>query len=139
MRQAGWSLGLQGGDGAASSSAADEMIREGFPAGALKHFMGALEINHEEAASLLGISARTLSRRLKEGQLKSSESDRLFRSARLLERATDVLGSVEAARRWLREPQWGLGDRVPLRFAQTEAGAREVEDLLGRIEYGVLA
>jgi uncharacterized protein (DUF2384 family) len=37
----------------------------------------------------------------------------------------------------LRSPQIGLGGAVPLAYAETELGAREVEDLLGRIEYGV--
>jgi len=43
------------------------------------------------------------------------------------------------ARRWLSSPQRGLGGAVPLDYAETEIGAREVEDLLGRIEYGVYA
>ena len=133
----GWSLGFD--DDAGGSVAADEMIRKGFPARALKRLQRALELDREETATLLGISARTLSRRLEEGRLKPGESDRLFRYARLLERATEVLGGVDAARRWLKQSQWGLGDRVPMRFAETEAGAREVEDLLGRIAYGVLA
>ena len=31
----------------------------------------------------------------------------------------------------------GLGGAIPLEYAETEVGAREVENLLGRIEYGV--
>lgn len=131
----GWSLGLE----AAGSDAVDELIREGFPASALEQLMSTLDLDREEAAALLGVSERTISRRREEGRLKPAESDRLYRMARLLERATDVLGDAKAAQRWLKEPQWALGDRTPLRFAETEAGAREVEDLLGRIEYGVLA
>ena len=45
----------------------------------------------------------------------------------------------ERAHRWLKEPQRGLGNRTPLSLLGTEAGAREVEDLLGRIEYGVFS
>lgn len=134
MHPLAWSLGLE----ASSSDAADEMIREGFSARALERFMDTLELGREEAAGLLSISARTLSRRRDEGQLKPSESDRLYRLARLAGRAAEVLGDPAAARRWLKEPQWALGDRVPLHFAETEAGAREVEDLLGRIEYSVV-
>jgi uncharacterized protein (DUF2384 family) len=37
----------------------------------------------------------------------------------------------------LTHKQPGLGGAVPLDFAKTEIGAREVENLLGRIEYGV--
>ena len=52
-------------------------------------------------------------------------------------RAVEVLESEENARRWLTSPQFGLGGAVPLEYAETEVGAREVEDLLGRIEHGV--
>lgn len=130
----GWALGLEGG-----SSVFDERIRSGFSVAAAERLMETLDVGRNEAARLLGISTRTLARRLEEGRLKPAESDRLYRYAHLLERATAVLGETEAARKWLKEPQWSLGDRVPLRFAETAAGAREVEDLLGRIEYGVLA
>ncbi len=30
-----------------------------------------------------------------------------------------------------------LAGRKPIEFARTEVGAREVEDLIGRLEYGV--
>ncbi len=54
-----------------------------------------------------------------------------------LSKAIEVLESAENARQWLASPQVGLGGAVPLEYAETELGAREVEDLLGRIEYGV--
>ena len=71
------------------------------------------------------------------GRLTPAESDRVMRYARLLGRAVEVLEGEDAARRWLTRPQYGLGGAVPLDFAETEAGAREVENVLGRIDYGV--
>jgi uncharacterized protein (DUF2384 family) len=35
--------------------------------------------------------------------------------------------------------QKGLGGKTPLEYADTEPGAREVEDLLGRLEHGVFS
>ena len=67
------------------------------------------------------------------------ESDRLYRIARLYERAAEVLGDAETARRWRKKEAWALGGRTPLEFASNEAGAQEVERLLGRIEYGVFS
>ena len=52
-------------------------------------------------------------------------------------RALDVMETENNARQWLTSPQYGLGGAVPLEYAETEVGAREVEDLLGRIEHGV--
>ena len=66
------------------------------------------------------------------------ESDRLLRASRVFGRALELFeGDPEAARRWLGLPQPALGGATPLAFARTEAGAREVEDLVGRLEHGV--
>src|ERR1041384_7206032 len=51
----------------------------------------------------------------------------LDRLARLLGPGLPLFGRVENARRWVKSPQRGLGGAVPLDYAQTEAGAREVE------------
>jgi putative toxin-antitoxin system antitoxin component (TIGR02293 family) len=59
------------------------------------------------------------------------------RFERLLRLATGTLESTENARAWLTSPQLGLGGAIPLEHSVTELGAREVEDLLGRIEHGV--
>jgi uncharacterized protein (DUF2384 family) len=37
----------------------------------------------------------------------------------------------------MKEPNYGLGDRVPLELARTEPGARLVEQSLAAIEYGL--
>jgi putative toxin-antitoxin system antitoxin component (TIGR02293 family) len=49
------------------------------------------------------------------------------------------LSDAEAAQQWLKTPARALGFESPLHFAETEAGAREVENLLGRIEHGVFS
>jgi putative toxin-antitoxin system antitoxin component (TIGR02293 family) len=40
---------------------------------------------------------------------------------------------------WLKSPQKALGGKTPLEYSDTEPGAREVEDLLGRLEHGVFS
>jgi putative toxin-antitoxin system antitoxin component (TIGR02293 family) len=96
-----------------------------------------LNVPMEKLASKLGISKATLHRRKRQGRLGPEESDRVLRFARLLGKAVEVFESEQNARAWLSSPQVGLGGEVPLDYAETELGAREVEDLLGRIEYGV--
>ena len=39
--------------------------------------------------------------------------------------------------KWLNTKQPALGNRIPMELAKNSAGAQVVEDLLGRIEYGV--
>jgi putative toxin-antitoxin system antitoxin component (TIGR02293 family) len=62
----------------------------------------------------------------------------LVRFARLFRLATELYdGDEEAAREWLRKPAPALDGETPLDHADTEAGAREVEVLIGRLEHGV--
>jgi putative toxin-antitoxin system antitoxin component (TIGR02293 family) len=98
-----------------------------------------LGIPMDSLAVRVGISRPTLHRRKGQGRLTSDESDRLVRFARLMGMAVQALGTEQDARDWLGSPQHGLGGVIPLDYARTEIGAREVEDLLGRIEYGVFS
>jgi putative toxin-antitoxin system antitoxin component (TIGR02293 family) len=91
----------------------------------------------EKLAGVLGMSRATLHRRKLQGRIDKEESEKLVRYQRLLQRAEELFGDAARARDWLTHKQVGLNNAVPLEFAKTEIGAREVENLLGRIEYGV--
>jgi putative toxin-antitoxin system antitoxin component (TIGR02293 family) len=112
-------------------------LRAGLPVQELTDLQASLKVPMEKLAPRLGISKATLHRRKASGRLDPAESDRVVRFARLMGKAVEVLESDDSARQWLTSPQFGLGGAVPLDYADTEAGAREVEDLLGRIEHGV--
>jgi putative toxin-antitoxin system antitoxin component (TIGR02293 family) len=114
-----------------------QVIQAGLPVKELEDLQASLGVPMEKLFPLLGISKATHHRRKASGKLDAGESDRVVRFARLMGKAVEVMESEENARRWLTSPQFGLGGAVPLAFATTEVGAREVEDLLGRIEYGV--
>jgi putative toxin-antitoxin system antitoxin component (TIGR02293 family) len=91
-------------------------------------------------AEVVDIRPRTLSRRKEEGRLEPDESDRLLRASRVFGRALELFEADAAeARAWLARPQRALGGAVPLDLLRTELGAREVEDLIGRLEQGVFS
>lgn len=104
---------------------------------AVEKLQQALELPLDKIASALGMSRATLHRRKRQGKIDAAESERLARFQRLLDRATNVFGTADDARHWLTSPQRALGGAVPIDFARSEIGAREVEDLLGRLEFGV--
>jgi putative toxin-antitoxin system antitoxin component (TIGR02293 family) len=114
-----------------------EALRAGLPVQELHDLQASLDLPMEKLFPMLGISKATLHRRKADGRLGQAESDRVVRFAQLMGKAVKVLESEENARQWLTSPQFGLGGAVPLDYAETEVGAREVEDLLGRIEHGV--
>jgi putative toxin-antitoxin system antitoxin component (TIGR02293 family) len=112
-------------------------IQKGLRFSELETLQNSIGMPFEQLAAKLCISRSTLQRRKAAGRLSPDESDKVLRFARLLEHATDVFGDVDKARAWLKHPQYGLGGAVPLDYAETEIGAREVDNLLGRIDYGV--
>ncbi len=63
----------------------------------------------------------------------------MVRLARVLATATEVLGDRDKARRWVVGANRALGMVAPLTLLDTDIGASEVFDELGRIEHGVYA
>lgn len=116
------------------------LIEKGFPFSALESLKAILRLSDRQISSALDVSAKTASRwrHGEKTRLPSSASDKIFRYARIFALAEQVLEDRDAAREWLHDTQIGLGGHTPIDLMRTEAGAREVESLLTRIEYGVL-
>ncbi|HMF79165.1 MAG TPA: antitoxin Xre/MbcA/ParS toxin-binding domain-containing protein [Bryobacteraceae bacterium] len=115
-----------------------DLTRAGLPVDILNTVAGELDMQRVVLAKLLGISERTLSRRVTiNARLTAEESDRMVRLARVLALAKETLGDMQKAGRWLQTPNRALeGDR-PFDRLDTDAGVRSVEQVLGRIAYGV--
>jgi putative toxin-antitoxin system antitoxin component (TIGR02293 family) len=93
-----------------------------------------------QLATVIGIPGRTLARRRVSRRLTPEESERLLRISSVFEAAVDLFeGDAAAAVNWLNTPRKALGDRTPLAYARTEPGAREVENLIGRLEHGIFS
>ena len=114
-------------------------IKEGFPFSYLVRFQKSTALSWESIAQIVAIPKRTLARRQHGGRLQPEESDRVWRASTIFDMAVDLFeGDTVAAMKWLQSPQAGLGGEIPLEFASTEVGMREVENLIGRLEYGVV-
>jgi len=114
------------------------ITREGLPVMTLPALADELNVERKVLAKVVGISDRTLSRRLANGlRLSAEESDRTVRLARVFALAKDTLGSSEKASRWLQKANLALAGQVPLHLLDTDSGVREVETILNRIEYGL--
>ena len=113
-----------------------EAIREGFPLEVLQKLMRASGLTLKELAGALDLSPRSLQRRGRSGRLARYESDRLYRLARIVAIANEYLGGHDRALRWLKRPNRALGGLAPITAMDTEFGARQVENILGRIAYG---
>jgi putative toxin-antitoxin system antitoxin component (TIGR02293 family) len=78
-------------------------------------------------------------RAAKKQPLTVDESDRAVRLLRIQTLAEEVFGDADKAHRWLRRPLSELGGESPFVVSQTEAGARVIETILGKIAWGAAA
>jgi putative toxin-antitoxin system antitoxin component (TIGR02293 family) len=97
--------------------------------------MRSARLTLKEFSASVGLSTRDL-QRAGEERLARYESDRIYRLARTVALAKHYIGSDDPAVRWLKRPNRALGGVAPLGALDTELGAREVENVLGRIAYG---
>jgi putative toxin-antitoxin system antitoxin component (TIGR02293 family) len=114
--------------------------RLGFPATAIRDVSDVLGISKRQLCDALRIRRRTTNiGRSSEKALTIDEGDRLLRVLRVLERASDVLGSKTSGRQWLCTEIRSLGGVQPLSLLDTGVGYSWVMDTLGRIEHGIAA
>lgn len=114
------------------------LVRKGLPAGSVAALAEKLHLGNTVLSRKLGIPQRTMTRRLSQAShLSPAESDRMVRMARVYANAVEMIGDREKAIEWLSTPNRALGGERPLDQLDTDMGARMVEDVLGRIAYGV--
>ncbi len=111
--------------------------RAGLPYAALDAVMTRFEISPDKVVKLLALPPRTLARRKKERRLRADESDRLLRLSRIGALTEETLGTRERAAAWLKRPNRALGGVIPLDLLDSDLGALQVEQILGRISHGV--
>jgi putative toxin-antitoxin system antitoxin component (TIGR02293 family) len=114
------------------------IVRKGLPAVSVTALAEKLHLANSVIGQKLGIPQRTLTRRLSQAsRLSPAESDRTVRMARVYANAVEMIGDPENATAWLETSNRALGGARPLDLLDTDVGARMVEDVLGRIAYGV--
>jgi putative toxin-antitoxin system antitoxin component (TIGR02293 family) len=107
---------------------------------AVHKFLDITGLSQQDLAKYLTISVRTFGRRREAGIFDRRESERLLRLAEIYQAALELFDDDTAAtRNWLTSPVRGLGNAHPIDFAQSEFGAREVRNLIGRVADGVFS
>lgn len=113
-------------------------VRNRLPLDALKGLRQA-GLSEQEIERFV-IPQRTRRHRADKNQpLTVDESDRAVRLLRIQTLAEATFGDEGKAGRWLRRPLTELHGEPPLAIAQTEAGARVIETILGKIAWGAPA
>jgi putative toxin-antitoxin system antitoxin component (TIGR02293 family) len=118
-----------------------DRVTKGIGVANLRRLMNAyLLLDNDQICRVIGTSERTLQRAAEKAKpLDPNVSDRAIRLASVTAQAIDVLGSQEAAERWLSSPALGLDGRKPIDLLQSTEGTELVKTLLTRMDYDVYA
>ena len=121
------------------SFAFHSIVSLGLPAGCAIRFKQLSGFSNIEISALLGVSEKTFIRwqHTPKKSIDPVSSDRLYRTAKIMALADTVLEGADEAHAWINQPQFGLNKKIPRELLTTDAGAREVEDLLLRMEHGL--
>lgn len=122
-----------------SLAALDDAVAEGLPKAALRQTASRIYAGKMEQKQLMNRIVPEATFKRRRDRLSAAESERTERIARVVANAEYVWDDRHEARRFLTTPHPALRRRTPIEAAITELGARQVEEILGRIFHGIPA
>lgn len=125
------------GKSVSSAEDLEEIVVEGLPKTALRAAVRRVFLVAREANRYLYRVVPEATYKRRAGKLRSSESERTERLARVIAAAEAAWDDQNDAREWLTRSHPELGGRTPMDCALTELGARLVESLIDRLQYGL--
>ncbi len=114
-------------------------VEQGLPKASLRHVA---ERVFDDAADQRAIMYRVVPEatyKRRRDRLTAAESERTERLARVIAMAEEVWEDRSQAKRFLTTPHPELGGKAPIEAALTELGARQDEEIMARILYGLPA
>ncbi len=85
----------------------------------------------------VNLSPRTMERRRLQKRMTTDESQKITRFARIVALGDEVFADSTVTSQWLQRANRALNGIAPIDLLDTDAGAREVEAVLLRLEHGV--
>ena len=114
-----------------------EALKQGLSVEQIDEFLARTKL---PAESVFGVLGTTQSEVIARGRLSQSESERLWRVASVYISALSLFDDdATKALQWLESSVPALGGASPLKHAETEPGASEVQSLVWQLEHGVAA
>ncbi|HEY1722095.1 MAG TPA: antitoxin Xre/MbcA/ParS toxin-binding domain-containing protein [Magnetospirillaceae bacterium] len=115
----------------------DEAVQRGLPKEALVRVAEAVFTERAAQRSFIYDVVPEATFKRRRDRLSAAESEKTERLARIVAHAFMVWGDEDAARRFLLVEHPLLGGRRAIDVAMTEIGARQVEELIHGLEYGL--
>lgn len=122
-----------------SLAALNDAVAEGLPKAALRETVRRIFPSALEQKQLMNRIVPEATFKRRRDRLSAVESERTERIARIVANAEYVWGDRADARRFVTAPHPALRGKSPIDAAMTELGARQVEEILGKIFHGLPA
>jgi len=134
-------LGGQGVLGKTVTSLMDlnDAVEKGLPKATLRIVVQRVFPDASEQRTMMHRIVPEATYKRRRERLSPAESERTERLARVVALAEDVWQDREQSRRFLTTPHPELGGKTPVDAALTELGARQAEEVMARIAYGLPA
>ena len=114
-------------------------VERGLPKATLRHVVRRVFTDAGEQRTMMRRIVPEATYKRRRERLSPAESERTERMARIVAIAEEVWEDREQARRFLTTPHPEIGGKTPLEAALTELGARQAEEVMARIVYGLPA
>ncbi|WP_036768019.1 type II toxin-antitoxin system Xre/ParS family antitoxin [Photorhabdus australis] len=117
------------------------VLNEGLPVTIVEKIQNWSTFGKGDILRIAGIQVRSYSRRCSgKGKFTADESQRIARFVRVMDHVVDLFnGDKDKATQWMKRPIRGLGYVTPESMLDTESGALDVMNLIGRIEHGIVS
>jgi putative toxin-antitoxin system antitoxin component (TIGR02293 family) len=113
------------------------MAQKGISKVSFESFKNRAGLDYNQMALLLSVARNTLINKKGEELFDVTISEKLISLAEVYTHGFDVFGSEHTFIEWLNAPNRALGMVTPFSMLQTQYGRQEVQNILGRIEWGV--
>ena len=117
----------------------NQVVERGLPKSTLRNVARRVSVDSAEQRAIMRRIVPEATYKRRRERLSPAESERTERLARVVAMAEDVWQDQDQARRFLTTPHPEIGGKTPLDAALTELGARQAEEVMARILYGLPA
>jgi putative toxin-antitoxin system antitoxin component (TIGR02293 family) len=117
----------------------NDAVERGLPKATLRIVVEHVSPDKSEQRALMHRIVPEATYKRRRDRLSPAESERTERLARVVAIAEDVWQDRDQARRFLTTPHPEMGGKTPVEAALTELGARQAEEVMARITYGLPA
>ena len=117
----------------------NEAVERGLPKITLRNVVRHIYTDATDQRAMMHRIVPEATYKRRRDRLSHAESERTERLARVVAMAEHVWQDTEQSRRFLLTPHPEIGGKTPLDAALTELGARQAEEIMARILYGLPA